>query len=51
MSSNKYISETTNIEQTYNSDKCYMSLVEINDFNPLINNRPLFGQPLKNTIK
>ena len=29
-------------------DKYYMSLVKIKDFNVLINNKPLFDQPVKN---
>ena len=28
--------------------KCYMSLVEIKDFNAVINNKPFFDQPVKN---
>ena len=28
-------------------DKYYMSLVEIKDFNPLIDNKPFFDQPVK----
>ena len=30
-------------------DKYYMSLVEIKHFNALINNKPFFDQPIKNT--
>ena len=29
-------------------DQHYMPLVEINDFNTLLNNKPFFGQPVKN---
>ena len=29
-------------------DKCYMSLVEIKDFNALIDNKPFFGRPIRN---
>ena len=29
-------------------DKYYMPLVEINDFNALIDNKPFFDQPIKN---
>ena len=28
-------------------DKCYMPLVEIKDFNALIENKPFFDQPVK----
>ena len=30
------------------SDKYYMQWVEIKDFNALIDNKPFFGQPVKN---
>ena len=29
-------------------DQCYISLVEINGFNALIDNKPFFDQPVKN---
>ena len=29
-------------------DECYISLVEIKDFNVLINNKPFFDHPVKN---
>ena len=29
-------------------DKCYMPLVEIKYFNPVIYNKPFFDQPVKN---
>ena len=32
----------------YSFDQCYMSLVEIKDFNALIDHRPFFDQPVKN---
>ena len=32
-------------------DKCYMPLVEIKDFNALIDNKPFFDQPVKNKQK
>ena len=32
-------------------DKCYMPLVEIKDFNGLINNKPFFDQPVKNKLE
>ena len=32
----------------YSFDQCYMSLVEIEDFNALIDHRPFFDQPVKN---
>ena len=36
-------------DPTRNSfDKYYMSLVEIKDFNVLINNKPFFDHPVKN---
>ena len=31
-------------------DKYYMSLIEIKDFNVLIDNKPFFDQPKKNKI-
>ena len=31
--------------------KYYMRLVEIKDFNALINNKPFFGKPVKNKQK
>ena len=37
-------------DPTRNSfDKYYMSLVEIKDFNALINNKPFFDHPVKNS--
>ena len=36
-------------DPTRNSfDECFMSLVEIKDFNALIDNKPFFDQPIKN---
>ena len=35
----------------YSFDQCYMSLVEIKDFNALIDHRPFFDQPVKNTYE
>ena len=32
----------------YSFDKYYISLVEIEDFNTWINNKPFFDQPVKN---
>ena len=32
----------------YSFDKYYMPLVEIKDFNALIDNKPFFDQPVKN---
>ena len=29
-------------------DQCYISLVQINDFNALIDKKPFFDQPVKN---
>ena len=41
--------ENGNADHTRDSfDKYYMSLVEIKDFNVLINNKPFFDQPVKN---
>ena len=37
-----------NYDSTRNSfDEYYMTLVEIKDFNSLINNKPFFDQPVK----
>ena len=39
-------------DPTRNSfNKNYMPLVEIKDFNVLINNKPIFKQPIKNNQK
>ena len=34
-----------------NFDKYFMSLVEIKDFNPLIDNKTFFDQPVKNLTR
>ena len=36
------------IPTRYYFDKYYMLLVEVKDFNALINNKPFFDQPVKN---
>ena len=42
-------SKNGNNDPTRNSfDKYYMSLVEIKDFNVLIDDKPFYDQPLKN---
>ena len=41
--------KNSNDEPTIDSfDEYYISLVEINDFNALIGNKPLFDKPVKN---
>ena len=41
--------KNSNDEPTIDSfDEYYISLVEINDFNALIGNKPFFDQPVKN---
>ena len=40
-----------NVPTRNSSDEYYMSLVEIKDFNPLIDNKPFFDQPVKKKHK